>query len=177
MLSIACSRHDDSVTSLVSSPNSQWIASGSDDGTIILWDANGRVCQEWLVKHEGIRWLAFSPNGQRLSCADGSGKITIWNLSQVAFRVTTLKTPTSRFMNCSWSPDSTILASIARDGSLCLWDTETFQERLRTESLVDSPYGDPDETIGFSPNGRWLDRKSTRLNSSHSGESRMPSSA
>ena len=35
-----------------------------------------------------------------------------------------------------------------------------------------------DQTFGPRGDGqRWQDRKSTRLNSSHSGESRMPSSA
>ena len=30
---------------------------------------------------------------------------------------------------------------------------------------------------GYIESNEWIDRKSTRLNSSHSGESRMPSSA
>ena len=62
MLSTAYCHHDELVTSLVSSPNSQWIASGSDDGTIILWDANGRDVD--------VELLAGMENGERYSPLD-----------------------------------------------------------------------------------------------------------
>ena len=45
------------------------------------------------------------------------------------------------------------------------------------QSVFDVVEGKQGATLVIGGDGRYLDRKSTRLNSSHSGESRMPSSA
>ena len=65
--------------------------------------------------------------------------------------------------------------------SLCvsLYPDKTSNE---LEEIFDDPWDkfklDVDEKIGLEVYRDWeTDRKSTRLNSSHSGESRMPSSA
>ena len=57
------------------------------------------------------------------------------------------------------------------DLALCL----RFYSRLPVPQLPGEP--DPHRAPDFTRLPRMLDRKSTRLNSSHSGESRMPSSA
>ena len=50
---------------------------------------------------------------------------------------------------------------------------EEVAERNDESDASDEDYAAPSESDGGEPS----DRKSTRLNSSHSGESRMPSSA
>ena len=53
--------------------------------------------------------------------------------------------------------------------------------KIYMELLKKSSIDDPDEVQQVGQESSWIypfiDRKSTRLNSSHSGESRMPSSA
>lgn len=144
------------MTSLVSSPDSQWVASGSEDGTIILWDANGQVCQEWVGHYTGVRSLAFSPDGRYLSCNAEGNEITIWDLSQDAHLVETLKPAVSYIMDCAWSPDGTRLACSAEDGSLRLWDTEDFELRHLIHGSDDPSRSPHKHVIAFSPNGNWL---------------------
>ena len=59
-------------------------------------------------------------------------------------------------MNCAWSPDGTLLASSAKDGTLYLWDMETFQLRHHTEVSGESFASYNKHLLTFSPNGRWL---------------------
>ena len=136
------------------SPDSRWIATGSEDRTIILWDANGQVREDRLISFEGIRCLAFSPDGRYLSCTARSREIMIWSLGQDTSQVATLKPTKFDFQNCAWSPDGTVLAATTDDNTLCLWHTDTFQLRHRTEGSgrpVIAPH-----FIVFSPDGRWL---------------------
>ena len=71
--------HTAPITSLEWSPDGQFLASGSYDGSVLIWERNG-----WRAKHRlfhprlvnGVRW---SPNGTWLatSCADGHCRV--WN--------------------------------------------------------------------------------------------------
>ena len=144
------------MSALVSFPGSKWIASGSADGTVILSDTNGRVWQEWVATYASIRWLALSPDGHYLSCTDGNHDITIWDLSQDAHRLAALWSPKCNFKNCAWSPDGTMIASSTDDGTLCLWDAETFQLRHYVEDSGQAYSIFHTYFISFSPNGRWI---------------------
>src|SRR5262249_24253193 len=61
-------RHRDVVTSLAFDPNGRFLASGSADATIILWDVPDFRPRAVLRGHtRPIRALAFSPDGNRLA--------------------------------------------------------------------------------------------------------------
>ncbi|KAL7904224.1 hypothetical protein GGI35DRAFT_472586 [Trichoderma velutinum] len=56
--------HNDSVLSVVFSPNGQRLASGSWDKTVRVWDANSGACLQTLEGHNGsVLSVAFSPDG------------------------------------------------------------------------------------------------------------------
>ena len=77
-----------------------------------------------------------------------------------------------------WLPRSCLLGDALRDGRLPLWNPH---ELFGTPFLADPQSGWLSLLWTTLPTalgcGRGLDRKSTRLNSSHMSESRMPSSA
>ena len=62
--------HERGIKALVASPDGRWMATGSLDATIILWDANhGYIAQQWITpSYTTVNSLAFSPDsGLRLS--------------------------------------------------------------------------------------------------------------
>ena len=61
---------------------------------------------------------------------------------------------------------ATLVAVVDAGGAIC-WANNALEDAV----------GLSRRTLAGLPLADWLDRKSTRLNSSHSGESRMPSSA
>ncbi|MEV4364629.1 hypothetical protein AB0J87_60365, partial [Nonomuraea sp. NPDC049625] len=58
------------------------LASGSDDGTVRLWDARtGRPIGNPLTGHtDSVEVVVFSPDSTRLYSADLSGRVHVWNI-------------------------------------------------------------------------------------------------
>lgn len=73
--------HDYPVRYLAMSPQSDRLASGSEDGKIILWDtATGNEILTMANHLSPIRALAFSNNGQKLISADREQIIKLWEI-------------------------------------------------------------------------------------------------
>ncbi|EJF65506.1 WD40 repeat-like protein, partial [Dichomitus squalens LYAD-421 SS1] len=72
--------HDLPVCTLSISRDGKWFASGSEDGTIILWDATaGHVVHQWLAHKTNITLLEFSPLRPRLLSSGGDGS-RVWDV-------------------------------------------------------------------------------------------------
>ncbi|KAM5530355.1 hypothetical protein V8D89_015974 [Ganoderma adspersum] len=151
-------QHYDGVQALVISPDSKWLATGSRDSTIILWDtANpGAIVQRWVPHsyYGAVTLLVFSPDSQYLLSADGNGKVAIWDvLGQGARKVTTLE---GHVATIAWSPDGETIVTGSEDGTVRLWDAHTFRERafFQLKGAV--------ACLAFSSNGTWLAYASDR---------------
>ena len=73
------SGHATDVRSVAFSPDGRIIASGSDDGTIKLWDTKTGEARARLGMHaDHISAVRFSPDGKTLASADWAGVIRIW---------------------------------------------------------------------------------------------------
>lgn len=72
--------HLAAVTALAFSPDGRWIASGSQDKTIRIWDVTTGHEQRVLKGHSNpVTALAFSPDGQWLASSSEDGTVRVWD--------------------------------------------------------------------------------------------------
>ncbi|MYA71349.1 hypothetical protein F4141_10420, partial [Candidatus Poribacteria bacterium] len=58
----------------------QTLASGSQDGTIHLWDtATGELQKTFRGHMRGVEGVVFSPDGQTLASGSSDGTILLWD--------------------------------------------------------------------------------------------------
>jgi len=72
--------HSNKVTSANFSPDGALLATSSEDGTAMLWEASTGKLLSILNGHKGdVRWAEFSPDGTRLVTASDDRRALLWD--------------------------------------------------------------------------------------------------
>jgi WD40 repeat protein len=70
------------ISSLAFNPEGNVLATGTADGSVILWDVNAGVRLHSFIGHmKRIADVAFSPDGNILASLSNDGTIVLWNVS------------------------------------------------------------------------------------------------
>ena len=108
------------VTCLAVSKDGRWIAAGTFDGEVIMWDA--KTFEQVFSHKEGtyIHGVDFSPDSTRLVTASGNRTATVWNVA-TRKKVQRLghKTPVTA---AKYSPQGDRIATATRK-SVQVWDS------------------------------------------------------
>lgn len=146
--------HTNLVNSLAFSPNGELLASGSWDGSIILWSSATKTMRWGPVKaaEDFITGLAFSPDGSRLASSSRDGTVRIWNTENGSAVGEPLRGSSERLTTVDWSPSGDYLAAAGRDTQVLLWDLNTSPPVSKTLE----GHGEQINQVQFSPDGRLL---------------------
>ena len=143
--------HSSRVTCAVFGPDGSWIASGSADNTIRLWDtASGRELRALVGHKNWIRSLAVSNNGKLLASGSNDQTAKIWNVAS-GRELFTLDGAHGPVEALAFSRDDRWLATGGNDGKVRLWDVQSG-----APGEVLSDYDDAVTVLGFSPDGNVL---------------------
>ena len=147
-------------------PDGSWVAVGSGDGIVRIWDAASGNLRFTLVGHTSlVTSVAISSDGSWLATGGAAGDATvrIWDAATGQQRAK-LGASSHGVNDVAIAPDDTWLATCGDDqGIVRIWDAVTWQQRLtlpgRTGSL---------SAIAIAPDGTWLatgsdDQKTVRI--------------
>ncbi len=143
--------HSDSVFSVAASPDGKYLASGSWDDTVIIWDANSGQRLQTLEGHSNsVRSVCWSPDGKYLASGSWDNIVIIWDAKSGA-KLKTLEGHSDCVMSVCWSPDGKYLASGSEDETVVIWDAKSGQRLQTLEG-----HSDYVRSVCWSPDGKYL---------------------
>ena len=156
------------VNSVAFSPGGHTLASGSNDGTVALWDvadpAHPRPLSRPLASGgSDVDSVAYSPDGHTLASGDDDGIIRLWDVADPAHPSalgqpigSALTSGTVAVNSVAFSPDGQMLASGDDDGTVALWDVgDPAHPSTLGQPLTSSGTAAVD-SVAFSPDGQTL---------------------
>ena len=142
--------HQDSVWQAVFSPDGKRLLSGSQDQMMRLWDATSQAEILTLPRTSNPTAVAFSPDGERLACAEGRGGIALRH-ARTGQKLQAWQGHAAHVRALAFSPDGQRLLSASDDNTASVWDVRQGPDRLVLRGHTGSVRG-----LTFSPDGRRL---------------------
>lgn len=140
----------DWVTALAMDAGSGRLATGHDDGRVLLWDLQtGELLSEIGRGEGGISAVSFGPGGGIVAAADESCRIGVWGVAGDGTIAGKLMGHKGRIVSLAWDPESGNLLSAGWDTTVRVWNVP----ELRPLMLINDHDG-PVAAMAVASGGR-----------------------
>jgi WD40 repeat protein len=136
------------LTSVSWKPDGTQLATGCDDGTIVIRVPDGTPIRVIKGHDNRVTTVRWSSDGKRIASGGRDGTVRLW--SEKGSRQAILRGHTGTSRHVDWRPHSTQLLSGGYDATVRLWDTETHRPLWVLVILGDK------QSVKFSPEGHML---------------------
>jgi WD40 repeat protein/energy-coupling factor transporter ATP-binding protein EcfA2 len=111
--------HDESITGIEFSPDSQTLATSSHDDTVRIWDRSTYKLVEILKGHQNrVTGVSFNHKGTLLASGSEDRHVKIWKSNSLLVK---FPIQDQKLQNIAISSDGSTVAMTGRDDSLFLW--------------------------------------------------------
>ena len=147
--------HSGGVQSVSMSADGKYVLSGSNDGTLKLWEASTGLCLRTMEGHRsGVNSVSLSADGKYALSGSGDlsrsdGMLKLWEMS-TGQCLRTYEGHRSGVQSVSMSADGKYVLSGSNDGTLKLWEVSTGQCLQTLEGHNGSV-----ESVSLSADGRY----------------------
>ena len=140
-------KHDDNIDSLATSPDGRFIASGSADHRVIIYDLETKTFPTKVFQHDGnVLTLVFSPDSQRLLTGTNHNAVNLWDVTTGARLYQMIHDGVVTHVRFNHSGDMAVSAS--DDNTARVWDLGRGAEvrKFHHDDDVASAFFDPSDT-------------------------------
>lgn len=148
-------RHTDEVTSVRVLSDGRRVASGSADGSIVIWNVERHAYERELRGHSGaVHCLAASPRDPNVLVSGGDGReILVWDIAAETSRA--IRTNGKSMLCATIDPSNpNVLITGHEDKMIRIWSLDTGEELKELSPL--SGHRSFVTSVAVTPNGKYL---------------------
>lgn len=144
------SNHLSWVSTVAWSPHGRWLASGSWDNTVHVWDTTGKTLLVYEEHKQPVKSVCWSPDGTYIASGSWDNTVRIWEAS-------TGETLSGKFdheaqlESVAWSPDGAYIASAGHDGVAKVWNLSKKRAIFTYKG-----HGGPVWSVAWSPDSKYI---------------------
>ena len=143
--------HSAPVNGLAFSPDATTLASGDENGAILLWNTRtGKRLKRIAGKKNRIICLAFSPKGKLLASSGYDKTIRLWDVATGKLS-SALEDHDAPVISLVFAPNGMTLASSSADNTVKVWDVAAAKLRNTLKGHKGDVY-----SVAYSPDGQRL---------------------
>ena len=113
--------HSAGVNALAWSSAARLLASGSADGSAMLWREGGELERQLVGHNDSVASVAFSRDGERLVTASHDTTVRLWQIADSPAKVYVFEGHSAAVQHVAFSRSGLQFASASHDGSVRLW--------------------------------------------------------